>query len=104
MSAPRLNLYDLTREQLRLQLVRWELNPVHVARLWNYLYIELAASLEAMTELPRNSARASPPRRTSESCQRRSRPPPATASRTNTSSPSATRRKSRPCSCVSPAA
>ena len=53
MSAPRLiNLYDLTREQLRLQLVRWELNPVHVARLWNYLYIELAASLEAMTELP----------------------------------------------------
>ena len=53
MSAPRLiNLYDLTREQLRLQLVRWELNPVHVARLWNYLYIELAASLEAMSGLP----------------------------------------------------
>jgi 23S rRNA (adenine2503-C2)-methyltransferase len=53
MSAPRLiNLYDLTREQLRLQLVRWALNPVHVARLWNYLYIELAASLEAMPELP----------------------------------------------------
>ncbi len=53
MSAPRLiNLYDLTREQLRLQLMRWELNPVHVARLWNYLYIELAASLEAMPELP----------------------------------------------------
>lgn len=53
MSAPRLiNLYDLTREQLSLQLVRWELNPVHVARLWNYLYIGLAASLEAMPELP----------------------------------------------------
>lgn len=53
MSAPRLiNLYDLTREQWRLQLVRWELNPVHVARLWNYLYIELAASLDAMPELP----------------------------------------------------
>lgn len=52
MSAPRLNLYDLTREQLRGQLVRWELNPVHVARLWNYLYIELAASLDAMPELP----------------------------------------------------
>jgi len=51
-TASRLNLYDLTREQLRLQLVRWELNPVHVARLWNYLYIELAASLEAMPELP----------------------------------------------------
>ncbi len=52
MPAPRLNLYDLTREQLRVQLVRWELNPVHVARLWNYLYIELAASLDAMPELP----------------------------------------------------
>ncbi|MBC7367878.1 MAG: 23S rRNA (adenine(2503)-C(2))-methyltransferase RlmN [Undibacterium sp.] len=52
MSAPRLNLYDLTREQLRVQLVRWELNPVHVARLWNYLYIELVASLDAMPELP----------------------------------------------------
>ena len=52
MSAPRLNLYDLTRDQLRAQLVRWELNPVHVARLWNYLYIELAASLDAMPELP----------------------------------------------------
>jgi 23S rRNA (adenine2503-C2)-methyltransferase len=53
MSAARLiNLYDLTREQWRLQLVRWELNPIHVARLWNYLYIELAASLDAMPELP----------------------------------------------------
>jgi len=52
MPAPRLNLYDFTREQLRGQLVRWELNPVHVARLWNYLYIELAASLDAMPELP----------------------------------------------------
>ena len=52
MSAPPFNLYDLTREQLRVQLVRWDLNPVHVARLWNYLYIELAASLDAMPELP----------------------------------------------------
>ena len=53
MSAARLiNLYDLTREQWRLQLLRWELNPIHVARLWNYLYIELAASLDAMPELP----------------------------------------------------
>ena len=52
MSAVSLNLYDLTREQLRVQLVRWDLNPVHTARLWNYLYIELAASLDAMPELP----------------------------------------------------
>lgn len=52
MSAPQLNLYDLTREQLRAQFERWELNPVHVGRLWNYLYLELAASFEAMPELP----------------------------------------------------
>ncbi len=47
-----LNLYAFTRTQLRAQLVQWGLNPIHVGRLWNYLYIELAASLEAMTELP----------------------------------------------------
>ena len=52
MPAAPLNLYDLTREQLRVQLVRWDLNSVHTARLWNYLYIELAASLDAMPELP----------------------------------------------------
>lgn len=52
MSAGRLNLYDLSREELRVLLVRWELNPVHVARLWNYLYVELADSFAAMPELP----------------------------------------------------
>src|SRR4051812_24119037 len=52
MSAARINLYDLTREQLRLQLVRWEFSAVHVARLWNYLYIELVASFDEMAELP----------------------------------------------------
>ena len=52
MSAPPINLYDLTREELRVQLVRWGFNPFHTARLWNYLYIELAASFDAMPELP----------------------------------------------------
>jgi 23S rRNA (adenine2503-C2)-methyltransferase len=47
-----LNLYDLTREQLRVLFVRWEFSGVHVARLWNYLYLELAESFEAMPELP----------------------------------------------------
>ena len=49
-----INLYDLTREQLRQQFVRWEFSPVHAARLWNYLYLELADSFaaEAMPELP----------------------------------------------------
>ncbi len=52
MSATPINLYDLTREELRVQLVRWGFNPFHTARLWNYLYIELAASFDAMPELP----------------------------------------------------
>jgi 23S rRNA (adenine2503-C2)-methyltransferase len=53
MPALKLNLYDLPREELRAQFVRWELNPVHVGRLWNYLYLELADAVAAMAELPR---------------------------------------------------
>ena len=49
--APR-NLYEFTREQFRAQLMQWGLNPVHVARLWNYLYVEHDTSLDAMTDLP----------------------------------------------------
>ena len=54
MTVAPVNLYDLTREQLRLQFVRWEFSPVHAARLWNYLYLGLAdtISAEAMPELP----------------------------------------------------
>ncbi len=39
-------------EQLRQLLVSWDLKPVHVALLWNYLYIALADSLDAMPDLP----------------------------------------------------
>ena len=52
MPDERINLYDFTREQLRAQLVQWEINPMHVARLWNYLYIECVSSVDAMTALP----------------------------------------------------
>ena len=52
MPVPRLNLYDLTREELRLRLVRWGFNGVHTERLWNYLYIRLAGSFTEMTGLP----------------------------------------------------
>ena len=54
MPAAPLNLYDFTREQLREQFVRWELPPIHVARLWNYLYLGLAESFSAaaMPDLP----------------------------------------------------
>ena len=55
MTAALLNLYDLTREQLHQQFVRWDFSPVHAARLWNYLYLELAGSCSeaAMPELPK---------------------------------------------------
>jgi 23S rRNA (adenine2503-C2)-methyltransferase len=52
MTKPVTNLYDLTREELRVLLARWEFSPVHAARLWNYLYLELADSFEAMPDLP----------------------------------------------------
>ncbi|MCX6945952.1 MAG: 23S rRNA (adenine(2503)-C(2))-methyltransferase RlmN [Opitutales bacterium] len=52
MRAASVNLYDLTREELQLRLVRWDLNPFHTARLWNYLYLQLADSFDAMPELP----------------------------------------------------
>ncbi len=54
MSAAALDLYDLTREQLRVQFARWGFSPVHAERLWNYLYLQLAASFaeSVMPELP----------------------------------------------------
>ena len=47
-----LDLYGLTRAELQALIVSWELNPVHAARLWNYLYWECVDSFVAMTELP----------------------------------------------------
>src|SRR3982751_5535532 len=54
MSATRLDLHGLTREELRALFARWEFSPVHAARLWNYLYLALADSFsaDAMPELP----------------------------------------------------
>ncbi len=54
MSAAPLNLYDLTREQLRALLVRWGFASVHTGLLWNYLYLGLADSFtdDAMPDLP----------------------------------------------------
>lgn len=52
MPTTRRNIYDLTRAQLRTEFEAWQLNPFHVGRLWNYLYLELADSFEAMPELP----------------------------------------------------
>jgi len=47
-----LNLYDFTREQLRERLGQWGINPVHVAPLWNYLYIQQVSSIDEMSALP----------------------------------------------------
>ena len=52
VSAVPINLYDLTREELTALFARWEFSPVHVARLWNYLYWECADALTSMPELP----------------------------------------------------
>lgn len=52
MSVPLINLYDLTRPELTALFARWEFSPVHVARLWRYLYWECVDSLAAMTALP----------------------------------------------------
>lgn len=52
VAAAPIDLYDLTREELTALFARWEFSPVHVARLWNYLYWECADSLAAMPELP----------------------------------------------------
>ena len=49
---PTRNLYDLTRAELRALFARWEFSPVHDARLWKYLYLDLVDSLATMTELP----------------------------------------------------
>jgi 23S rRNA (adenine2503-C2)-methyltransferase len=49
-----LDLYGLTRDELRELFARWGFAAVHADRLWNYLYLQLADSFspEAMPELP----------------------------------------------------
>ena len=52
MSAPHLNFYDLTREELRLLAVRRDFSPVHAARLWRYVYGAGVTSVGKMPALP----------------------------------------------------
>jgi 23S rRNA (adenine2503-C2)-methyltransferase len=47
------DLYDLDRTQLHALMRSWGFSPVHAARLWKYLYLGLAGSLEAMPQIPR---------------------------------------------------
>ena len=48
---PLLNLHELTREELRQQLVRWDFSPVHTAAIWNNLYLGHASSIDEMPDL-----------------------------------------------------
>ncbi len=52
MSAPPVNFYDLTREELRLLAVRGGFSPVHAARLWRYVYGDGVTSAGKMPALP----------------------------------------------------
>jgi 23S rRNA (adenine2503-C2)-methyltransferase len=52
MPIPLASFFDLTRDDLRLRVVRWGFSPVHAARLWAYVYLEDAGSPAAMSDLP----------------------------------------------------
>jgi len=49
-----MNLYDLTRDELKALLVNWGFSPFHTTRLWSYLYLDLVTeiSAESMPEIP----------------------------------------------------
>ena len=46
------SILDLPRPALAEQFATWGFSPVHVARLWNYLYWECVESWARMPELP----------------------------------------------------
>lgn len=52
MSSAPINFYNLTREELRQWVIRWDFSPVHAARLWRYGYHEGLSDWAQMTELP----------------------------------------------------
>ncbi len=54
MTQVRINLYDHTREELRVQFTRWGLSTVHAETVWNRLYLQCANALtaEAMPGVP----------------------------------------------------
>jgi 23S rRNA (adenine2503-C2)-methyltransferase len=51
MSSSLIDLYGLTRAELDALVRGWDVNPVHAARLWKYLYLEGVDEIAAMTEL-----------------------------------------------------
>jgi 23S rRNA (adenine2503-C2)-methyltransferase len=51
-SSP-IDLYSLTRPELHALVASWGFSPVHAARVWKYLYLGLASSLDEFRDLPR---------------------------------------------------
>ena len=51
-----INLHDLTREDLRLLVVRWGFPAVHAARIWSHLHLDLVTELGAMAEVDKARA------------------------------------------------
>lgn len=49
---PKLDLYNLTRQQIEDLIVAWGFRPPHAARLWKYLYRQAESDLAAMHDLP----------------------------------------------------
>jgi 23S rRNA (adenine2503-C2)-methyltransferase len=47
------DLYGLTRPELRDLVASWGHSPVHAARIWKYLYLGMASSLDDLPALPR---------------------------------------------------
>jgi 23S rRNA (adenine2503-C2)-methyltransferase len=52
LHAPPLDLYGLTQPELRARVESWGFSAVHAARLWKYLYLELAGPLDPLADLP----------------------------------------------------
>jgi 23S rRNA (adenine2503-C2)-methyltransferase len=46
------DLYGLSLTELRARVQSWGFSPVHASRIWKYLYLDLARSLDALGELP----------------------------------------------------
>ena len=47
------SLYDLTFDELRARLIDWGEPAFRTKQIWEWLYVELAASYDAMTNLPK---------------------------------------------------
>ena len=51
VSAPQINLYNLSRPQLSELLSGWGYSDYHASKVWDYLYRQQVTSLAAMSEL-----------------------------------------------------